>query len=86
LEQFYVYILFSATLNRYYIGHIGQLSDRLFRHTNSGSKSTKVTNDWILAYSETYPTRGEAMKRSHQKAKKQEIHRSFNSNAASHVI
>jgi putative endonuclease len=88
MEQFYVYILFSATLNRYYIGYTGQLSDRLFRHTNSGSKSTKATNDWVLAYSETYPTRGEAIKTraSHQKAKKQKIHRSINSNAASHVI
>ena len=63
MDQFYVYILFSATLNRYYIGYTGQLSDRLFRHSNSGSKSTKATNDWVLAYSETYPTRGEAMKR-----------------------
>ena len=63
MDQFYVYILFSATLNRYYIGHTGQLSDRLFRHSNSGSKSTKATNDWVLAYSETYPTRGEAIKR-----------------------
>jgi len=48
MEQFHVYILYSASLNRYYIGHTGQLDDRLFRHTNSGSKSTKAATDWQL--------------------------------------
>ena len=63
MDQFYVYILFSPSLNRYYVGHTGQLDDRLFRHTNSGSKSTKAANDWQLVYSETYPSRADAMKR-----------------------
>jgi putative endonuclease len=63
MEPFHVYILYSATLNKYYIGHTRQLDDRLFRHTNSGSKSTKAANDWQLLYSETYPTRSDAMKR-----------------------
>ena len=63
MDQFYVYILFSPSLNRYYIGHTGQLDDRLFRHTNSGSKSTKAAHDWQLVYSESYPSRSDAMKR-----------------------
>lgn len=63
MEQYHVYILYSASLSRYYIGHTGQLDDRLCRHTNSGSKSTKAANDWQLVYSETYPTRSDAMKR-----------------------
>jgi len=71
MEQFYVYILFSPSLNRHYIGHTGQLSDRLFRHTNSGSKSTKAANDWKLVYSESYSSRSEAMKQeSHIKKQK----------------
>ncbi|MDP2189382.1 MAG: GIY-YIG nuclease family protein [Sphingobacteriaceae bacterium] len=52
MERFFVYILFSPILNRYYIGHTGQLSDRLFRHIHSGSKSTKAANDWKLVYKE----------------------------------
>ena len=63
MDQFYVYILFSPSLNRHYIGHTGQLDDRLFRHTNSGSKSTKAAHDWQLVYSESYPSRADAMKR-----------------------
>ena len=63
MDQFYVYILFSPSLNRYYVGHTGQLDDRLFRHTNSGSKSTKAAHDWQLVYSESYPSRSAAMKR-----------------------
>ncbi|MBA4302695.1 MAG: hypothetical protein C0424_00555 [Sphingobacteriaceae bacterium] len=34
MDQFYVYILFSESLNRYYIGHTGQLDDHLFGHTD----------------------------------------------------
>ncbi len=63
MEQFHVYILYSPSLNRYYIGHTGQLDDRLFRHTNSGSKSTKAAHDWQLVYSESCPSRSDAMKR-----------------------
>ena len=58
-----VYILYSATINRYYTGHTQDMSDRLFRHINSGSKSTKKASDWKIVYTETYETRSEAYKR-----------------------
>ena len=60
---FYVYILYSPDLNQYYIGHTENLKDRIFRHTNSGSKSTKKADDWILVYSEEFFLRKEAMHR-----------------------
>ncbi|MBX3255554.1 MAG: GIY-YIG nuclease family protein, partial [Chitinophagaceae bacterium] len=40
-----VYILYSSTLDQYYIGHTQDMADRIFRHNNSGSKSTKKAND-----------------------------------------
>ncbi|HEX5154845.1 MAG TPA: GIY-YIG nuclease family protein [Parafilimonas sp.] len=60
---FYVYILYAASAGKYYVGQTENLEERLFRHTNSGSKSTKFTNDWKLVYTETFSTRVEAVKR-----------------------
>jgi predicted GIY-YIG superfamily endonuclease len=69
--SFYVYILYSQSLNQYYIGHSENIEERLYRHTNSGSKSTKKANDWVLKYTEEFSSRSEAMRREMQiKSKK----------------
>jgi putative endonuclease len=60
---FIVYIIYSKSLDSFYVGHTANLDDRLFRHNNSGSKSTKKAKDWILVYQEAFPTRAEAMAR-----------------------
>ena len=60
---FYTYIIYSASLNQYYIGHSEKLEDRLSRHINSGSKATKKANDWKLVYTESFETRSEAYRR-----------------------
>jgi predicted GIY-YIG superfamily endonuclease len=59
---FFTYILYSESLDQYYIGHTADLEDRLFRHNNSGSKSTKKAGDWKLMYKASFSTRAEAMK------------------------
>ncbi len=51
---FHVYILYSKSIDQYYIGHTAEINDRLFRHNNSGSKSTKKANDWELFYKEEF--------------------------------
>ena len=61
--MFKVYIIFSAFLDRYYVGSTANIEDRLFRHKNSGSKSTKSASDWELVYSEEFDTRSEAVMR-----------------------
>ncbi len=61
--QFYVYIIYSLSLDQYYVGQTQNITERLYRHNNSGSKSTKKTNDWQLKYSEVYASRSEAVKR-----------------------
>ncbi len=48
--HYYTYIIYSVLQDRYYIGHTGDVEDRLYRHNNSGSKSTKQANDWELKY------------------------------------
>ena len=60
---FYVYILYSLTIDQYYIGHSYDIEERLFRHTNSGSKATKKANDWKLVYKEEFELRAEAYSR-----------------------
>jgi putative endonuclease len=60
---FYTYILYSTSLNQYYIGHTENLQDRIFRHTNSGSKSTKKADDWVVKYTEGFDSRSAAMQR-----------------------
>ena len=48
--DYFVYILFSEKLNRYYIGQTVDIEERLKQH-NSGfyeNASTKVSNDWKL--------------------------------------
>ncbi len=61
--MFKVYIIFSAFLDRYYVGSTANIEDRLVRHKNSGSKSTKSASDWELVYSEEFDTRSEAVMR-----------------------
>jgi len=65
--MFYVYILYSKELDRYYIGQTENLDERIFRHTNSGSKSTKAANDWVLKHQEKFNTRSEAVRRETEK-------------------
>ncbi len=60
---FFLYILYSTSIDQYYIGHTADLADRTFRHTNSGSKSTKKANDWTIVYQESFTTKAGAYKR-----------------------
>ena len=67
---FYTYIIYSASLDQYYTGHSEILEERLFRHTNSGSKATKKVHDWKLVYTESFETRSEAYRREMEIKKK----------------
>ena len=67
---FCVYIIYSSSLDQYYIGHSEDLEDRVFRHQNSGSKSTKKANDWKLVYHKSFQTRAEAVSREMEIKKK----------------
>jgi len=58
-----VYIIYSSLLDQYYVGKSDNIEERLFRHNNSGSKSTKKANDWEVVYTEIYQSNSEAVKR-----------------------
>ena len=61
--MFYTYIIYSKTINKFYVGSCQDVQVRLQDHLNSRSKYTKTTKDWELKHCETYPSRSEAYQR-----------------------
>lgn len=52
----FTYILFSASLNRYYIGHCCEpLKERLRKHLSNHKGFTGRAKDWEIIYTEDYP-------------------------------
>ncbi len=61
--EFIVYILFSQTKNRFYIGFTSNLEERIIRHNQKSKGFTGSTNDWKVVYTENYISKEEAHKR-----------------------
>jgi putative endonuclease len=61
--KFIVYILFSKSKNRFYIGFTSDLEQRLIRHNQKSKGFTGNVNDWKVVYIENYNTKEEAQKR-----------------------
>ncbi|MBK9285510.1 MAG: GIY-YIG nuclease family protein [Sphingobacteriaceae bacterium] len=64
--MFFVYILYSKKLNKYYTGQTDNLHTRLLSHKKGISTYTSSSDDWQLVYSESFHTRAEAIKRESQ--------------------
>ncbi|GAB4250114.1 MAG: hypothetical protein Kow0079_03190 [Vicingaceae bacterium] len=64
---YHLYILFSKTLNSFYIGHTGDdLTTRLRKHNSNHKGFTGKANDWHIVYSEVFSTIELAYKRERQ--------------------
>lgn len=66
--MFKVYAIYNKEADKYYIGQTINLSNRLLehnRHTYKGYTSG-FPGEWKLIYSESVPTRSEALKRERQ--------------------
>ena len=61
--RFYVYIIYSKSLDKYYIGYTQHLDLRVSRHNSGLSRSTKAAIPWILVYYEEFDTKSDAIKR-----------------------
>ncbi|MEO2051719.1 GIY-YIG nuclease family protein [Flagellimonas beolgyonensis] len=68
--EYFVYIIYSESVHRYYVGHCQDLEDRIGRHKGGRSKYTKTATDWEVKYTERFSTRGEAMIREREIKKK----------------
>ena len=61
--MWYVYILYSKRLDKYYTGITDNLEWRLERHNQGWGRFTKGGIPWELVYFEKYQTKSEALKR-----------------------
>jgi putative endonuclease len=60
---YHVYILYSQSIDKYYIGHTDNLDRRLNEHNTGQTRYSQTGKPWILKYSEEFPDRSTAMKR-----------------------
>ena len=61
--MYFVYILYSKSKNRYYVGHTNDLQRRLIEHNSGLTKSTKAHRPWKIVYTENLVSKSEAYKR-----------------------
>ncbi|MBA0885448.1 GIY-YIG nuclease family protein [Flavobacterium undicola] len=62
--MFYVYILYSKSIDTYYVGSSSiSLEDRLRRHLSSHSGFTARAKDWEIVYFESYDNKKDAILR-----------------------
>lgn len=62
-KQFFVYILQSKSLGKYYVGQTYDLQKRLLEHSQGFSRYTKQVKDWELVYQEVFSTCADAVMR-----------------------
>ena len=62
--MFFVYVLYSTSANKFYVGYTSNLESRLLSHNELGTKDwTKRYRPWELVYTESYQTKYSALKR-----------------------
>ncbi|MDP2889884.1 MAG: GIY-YIG nuclease family protein [Bacteroidota bacterium] len=61
--EHFIYILYSETRDRNYIGSCADVNERLIRHNAGAVLSTKSGRPWKVVYSETFSSKIEALKR-----------------------
>jgi putative endonuclease len=70
MDTFFVYILHSKTVDKYYIGHTNDIQRRLLEHNDplaNNSKFCGKNGPWQLVYLESnFPTRSDAALREKQ--------------------
>jgi len=60
---YFIYLLYSETRDRYYIGSSSDPKERLIRHNAGATPSTKSGKPWKIVYTENYSSKTEALKR-----------------------
>ncbi|MGY5846430.1 GIY-YIG nuclease family protein [Salegentibacter sp. HM20] len=63
MSEFYVYILYSKSLDRYYIGSSHNVETRFVKRLQSKKGFTSKAKDWEIVYSENFDSRDLALRR-----------------------
>ena len=61
--EYYCYILYSKSIDKFYVGSTDNLTERIRRHLSNHKGYTGKAKDWILVYKETFNSKAEAFKR-----------------------
>jgi len=61
--KYYVYIIFSQSVDRYYTGYTVDLSERRIEHNLGATPSTIPDRPWIVTYIEEFNNKSAAIKR-----------------------
>ncbi len=65
--KFITYILYSATLNKFYIGSTGdEIDERIKKHNSNHKGFTGGVGDWKLKHIEVFDIKSDAIKREKQ--------------------
>ena len=59
--MYYVYVLYSPTLDQFYRGQTRDLEDRLHRHNGQQENATKRGAPWVLIWFAAKPDRSSAI-------------------------
>ena len=70
MSDFCVYIIYSETRDRFYVGSCEDLQKRIADHNSGRSTYTKSGKPWTLMYSEQFSTRSGAVERERSIKKK----------------
>jgi putative endonuclease len=67
--MFIVYVLYNSVADKFYVGQTQNLDARLAAHNNKHktmSYTARFKGEWKVIYTESLPTRSEALKREKQ--------------------
>ena len=64
--QYFIYALYSPSLDSIYIGQTSDLEKRLHDHKRGYSRYTSRARDWVVVYTEEVADRSTALKREKQ--------------------
>ena len=64
--MYFMYILYSDTLDKYYVGSTSNIKARLKKHLSNHKGFTSRAKDWKVVYSESFKERSLAIAREKQ--------------------
>ena len=64
--MYFVYILYSVELDRYYIASTENVEERLKKHLASHAGFTRKAKDWQIKYTEAFSEKSNALRREKQ--------------------
>lgn len=60
-SEYFVYILYSEKVDRFYVGQSDNILERMCDHLSGQSPYIPIAKDWVLMHTETYSTRTESL-------------------------